>query len=133
MRMIRNCVLALTAGSLIACDLDLKNPNAPNDVEVTTTTDGVIALATGLQARFSTSYFSFAYMAGVVTDELAATAAAFISISDAEQGAIPPGTGIANDVFNNIYRTVRTADDLLAGTVALADQFEPGTRSGLRA
>jgi hypothetical protein len=116
-----------------ACSLDLQNPNAPTEPQVTTSVNGVIALATGLQARFATSYAAFAYTAGLVTDEFAAVSAALISISDAEQGAVPPGTGIADLVFNSIYRTVRTADDVLAGADALAGQFEPGTRSGLRA
>ncbi|HUQ81170.1 MAG TPA: hypothetical protein VM076_08535 [Gemmatimonadaceae bacterium] len=100
---------------------------------MTTSVDGVIALATGLQARFATSYGSFAYMAGLVTDEFSATSAALISISDAEQGAVPSGTGVADVVFNSAYRTVRTADDLLTGSTALAAQIDPGTRAGLRA
>src|SRR5256714_12382133 len=127
-------VAALTAAAeLTACTLDLQNPNQPTQGEVTTQVDGVIALATGLQGRFATSYGNFAYMGGLVTDEFASTSAALISISDAEQGAVPSGTAIADNVFNSVYRTVRTADDLITGSNALADQFEPGTRSGLRA
>ena len=116
-----------------ACSLDLQNPNAPTEAQVTTSPDGVIALATGLQGRFATSYGNFAYTAGLVTDEFASTSAALISISDAEQGAVPSGTAIADNVFNSIYRTVRTADDLLTGADALAGQLDAGTRSGLRA
>ncbi|HZF73585.1 MAG TPA: RagB/SusD family nutrient uptake outer membrane protein, partial [Gemmatimonadaceae bacterium] len=71
--------------------------------------------------------------AGLVTDEFASTTAALISISDAEQGSVPPGTGIAEDVFNSVYRTVRTADDVLTGANTLAGQFDAGTRSGLKA
>jgi hypothetical protein len=119
--------------SLAACSLDLQNPNSPTEQQVTTSVDGVIALATGLQGRFSASYGSFAYAAGLVTDEFAATSAALISISDAEQGTVPSGTAIADNVFNTVYRTVRTADDLLNGSVSLGSEFEPGTRSGLRA
>jgi hypothetical protein len=122
---------ALASLALGACSLDLQNPNSPTEAQVTTSPDGVIALATGLQGRFATSYGNFAYMAGLVTDEFAATSAALISISDAEQGAVAPGTGIADNVFNSVYRTVRTADDLLAGANALSAQFDPGTRSGL--
>lgn len=126
-------LFTLGALALGGCSLDLQNPNAPTETQVTTSPDGVIALATGLQARFATSYFSFAYTAGLVTDEFAATSAALISISDAEQGAVPSGTGIADNVFNSVYRTVRTADDLLSGADALASQLDAGTRSGLRA
>lgn len=134
MRMsIRQCVAAVAAVALGACSLDLQNPNSPTEGQVTTTVDGVIALATGLQSRYSTAYGNFGYMAGLVTDEFAAQTAALVSISDAEQGSVPPGTGVADNVFSSVYRTVRTADDLLAGSVALAAQFEPGTRSGIRA
>jgi len=126
-------IVALSAGALTACTLDIQNPNQPTQEQVTTSVDGVIALATGLQGRFAQSYGNFAYTAGLVTDEFASTSAALVSISDAEQGAVPSGTAIADNVFNSVYRTVRTADDLLAGSVALASQFEPGTRSGIRA
>jgi starch-binding outer membrane protein, SusD/RagB family len=133
MRIVRQCAVAFAAVALGACSLDLQNPNSPTEGQVTTSVDGVIALATGLQGRFAVSYGNFAYMAGLVTDEFAATSAALVSISDAEQGAVPSGTAIADNVFNSIYRTVRTADDLLTGSDALGSEFDAGTRSGLRA
>ena len=133
MRMIRNCAIAAAAISLAGCELNLQNPNSPTVEQVTTSPDGVIALATGLQGRFSQSYGNYAYMAGLVTDEFASTTAALISISDAEQGSVAPGTGIADNVFNSEYRTVRTADDLLTGADALSGGIEAGTRSGLKA
>ena len=133
MRRFRQSAAIVAALSVGACSLDLRNPNSPTEPEVTTTVDGVIALATGLQGRFATSYGNFAYMAGLVTDEFASQTASLISISDAEQGSVAPGTAIADNVFNSVYRTVRSADDLLAGSAALAAQFEPGTLSGLRA
>src|SRR6185503_6584556 len=132
MKIQRAAAFAIAAGAVGACTLDLENPNAPTEAQVTTSVDGVIALATGLQGRFAVSYGNFAYMAGLVTDEFASTSAALISISDAEQGAVPSGTAIADNVFNSVYRTVRTADDLLAGSEALAAQFDAGTLSGVR-
>jgi hypothetical protein len=131
--MMRHYLGAVAALCLVGCNLDLQNPNQPTTEQVTSSPDGVIALATGLQGRFAASYGNYAYMAGLVTDEFASTTAALISISDAEQGSVAPGTGIADNVFNSIYRTVRTSNDLLTGADALAAQFEPGTRSGLRA
>jgi hypothetical protein len=133
MPMTRQCLVVFAAVFVSACNLDLKNPNSPTEGEVTTSADATIGLATGLQGRFSQSYGNYAYMAGLVTDEFASTTAALISISDAEQGSVPRGTGIAENVFNSVYRTVRTADELLAGSDALAGQFDAGTRSGLRA
>jgi hypothetical protein len=129
----RAVAFAIATSTLGGCTLDLQNPNSPTETQVTTSVDGVIALATGLQGRFAASYGNFAYMAGLVTDEFASTSAALISISDAEQGAVPSGTAVADNVFNSVYRTVRTADDLLAGSDALASQFDAGTRSGVRA
>ena len=105
MRITRRCAVAAATASLGllgACSLDLNNPNSPTESQVTTSVDGVIALATGLQGRFATSYGNFAYMAGLVTDEFSATSAALISISDAEQGAVPSGTAIADNVFNSV-------------------------------
>lgn len=133
MRMIRKISVCAAVFSIAGCDLDLQNPNAPTEGQVTTSPDGVIALATGLQGRFAQSYGNFAYMAGLVTDEFASTTAALISISDAEQGSVAPGTAIAENVFNSVYRTVRTADDLLTGANALSGEIEPGTVSGLKA
>jgi len=133
MPMMRKYLGSFAALMLVGCNLDLQNPNQPTEEQVTTSPDGVIALATGLQGRFSVSYGNYAYMAGLVTDEFASTTAALISISDAEQGSVPPGTGIAENVFNSVYRTVRTADDVLTGANTLAGQFDAGTRSGLKA
>ncbi|MGH9419291.1 MAG: hypothetical protein ACRD3J_04895, partial [Thermoanaerobaculia bacterium] len=133
MRKIRSCAAALAVIAVGACSLDLQNPNAPTEGQVTTSPDGVIALATGLQGVFAQSYGNFSYMAGLVTDEFGSTSAALISISDAEQGSVAPGTGIADNVFNSEYRTVRTANDLLTGAAALSSQIEPGTVSGLKA
>jgi len=136
MRTIRRCAVAAAAASLVSvggCSLDLDNPSSPTEDQVTSSVDAVIGLATGLQGRFAQSYGNFAYMAGLVTDEFSATSAALISISDAEQGAVPSGTGIAENVFSSVYRTVRTADELLSGSAALSDDIAPGTLSGLRA
>jgi len=133
MRKIMRCAAVGAAASVAGCELNLQNPNSPTEGQVTTSPDGVIALATGLQGRFATSYGNFAYMAGLVTDEFASASAALISLSDAEQGSVAPGTAIADNVFNSVYRTVRTADDLLTGADALSGSIEAGTRSGLRA
>src|SRR3954467_3727178 len=136
MRMMKHRAVAVAALSVVtlgACTLDIQNPNQPTQEQVTTSPEGVIALATGLQGRFAQSLGNFEYMAGLVTDEFASTSAALISISDAEQGSVAPGTGIADNVFNSIYLTVRTANELLAGSDNLAAQFDAGTRSGLRA
>ena len=133
MKTIRKIIVAGAAISLTACELTLQNPNAPTVEQVTGSVDGVIALATGLQGRFADSYGNFAYMSGLVTDEFAAASAALISISDAEGGSVAPGTSVAENVFNSIYRTVRTADDLLSNADRISAELDAGTKSGLKA
>lgn len=133
MKSIRRIAIAAATFSLAGCELDLKNPNAPTVDEVTASVDGVIALGTGLQARYAESYGNFAYMAGLVTDEFAAVSAALISISDAEGGSVAPGTGIAENVFNSVYRAVRTADEIQANADQFPPEVEAGTKSGLKA
>ena len=133
MKTIRRIAIAAAALSLGACELNLQNPNAPTVEQATGSVDGVIALATGLQGRFADSYGNFAYMAGLVTDEFAAVSAALISISDAEGGSVAPGTGVAENVFTSVYRTVRTANDLLSNADRLSSEIDAGTRSGLKA
>ena len=81
---VKRAAVAITAMLPLGCSLDLENPNQPTETQVTTTVEGVIALATGLQGRFAQSYGSFAYLAGLVTDEFASASASLISISDAE-------------------------------------------------
>ena len=120
--------------SLGACSLDLQNPNSPTEAQVTTSVDGVIALATGLQGRFATSYFNYR-LHGRARDRRVRVDDRRAHLDQrcrAGCGAVR-APAIAENVFNSIYRTVRTADDLLTGSDALASQFDPGTRSGLRA
>jgi hypothetical protein len=125
--------LAGTAATLAlaACDLDRQNPNAPTQQVTLNSADGVIAVAVGLQSRFGTSMGSFIYAAGLVTDELAAVSAALVTISDAETGVVTQGAGFSADYWNNEYRTIKTANDLI--TSAPTVTLDPGTRSGILA
>jgi hypothetical protein len=114
---------------LAGCDLDKTNPNAPTQEVTLGSADGLIATAVGLQARFGASTATFAYAAGLVTDELAAVSAALVTISDAENGVVTPGAGFAADYWNAEYRTIKTANDLIVSVENVT--MDPGTRSGL--
>jgi hypothetical protein len=114
---------------LAACDLDKTNPNAPTQDVTLSSAEGVIATAVGLQTRFGTSTANFAYAAGLVTDELAAVSAALVTISDAETGVVTQGAGFAGDYWDAEYRTIKTANDLIASAPQVT--LDPGTRSGI--
>ena len=73
-------------------------------------------------------------MAGLVTDEFASTSAALHLDQRLRAGRGTVGHRRSPTTCSTrVYRTVRTADDLLAGSDALASQFDAGTRSGVRA
>ena len=128
--MLRRPMTVLAGVLLLAgCDLDKTNPNAPTQEATLGSPDGVIATAVGLQARFGSSTGFFAYAAGLVTDELAAVSAALVTISDAEGGVVTPGAGFAADYWNSSYRTIKTANDLIASADGVT--LDPGTRSGI--
>ena len=129
---IRHKSVAIAAVALLtACNLDLDNPNAPTEEATLTSPDGVIAVAVGAQARYGQSTGDFIYSSGLVTDELAATASAFVTISDAETGIVGPGAGFAASVWNGSYRTVKSANDLINSVDGVT--LEAGTRSGILA
>jgi hypothetical protein len=123
--------MALVAGSLglAACDLDTTNPNAPTQETIVESAEGLIALGVGLQSRFGASTGALIYGAGLVTDELGAVGAAFSTISDAAQGTVPPNTGMAADIWNGNFRTIKTANDILFNHADI--ELPEGTRSGL--
>lgn len=124
--------------ALVACDLDIANPNAATETNVFTTPAGVRALAVGLQGRWGNAIADAVWIPGLVAGELGVTNAslapqrAFQRFPDA--GALTPLEDVNVDVLNfwsRHYQIVRTADELLAsvGNVTLA----PGTASGIRA
>jgi hypothetical protein len=126
--------LWLLAGALAAaagCDLDRSNPNAPTQAAPLTSPDGVMALGVGIQNRYGTSLSTLIYTAGLVTDEFAATVNALINVRDAEQGRVAQGAGLVADLWSFNYRTIKSANDILAS--ARNVEMEPGTRSGLLA
>ena len=131
-RGVPGAALAAAGALLLAgCDLDKTNPNAPTQEATLASPDGVLAVAVGLQSRFGTATGSFIYAAGLVTDELAAVAAALVTISDAENGVVTQGAGFAADYWNGEYRTIKTANDLIASAPNVT--LDPGTRSGILA
>ena len=122
-------LLAGTLAATAGCDLDRTNPNAPTQEATLSSPDGVMALGVGLQNRYGTSLSNLIYTAGLVTDEFAATVNSLINVRDAEQGRVAQGAGLVADLWNSNYRTIKSANDILASARNVT--MEPGTRSGL--
>ena len=120
------------AVALSACDLDLTDPNNPNEAEAITTIAGLKQVGVGLQATFSNGIVNPVYVDGLVTDDLGAIAQAFESYRNADAGsAIEYTTGPSTETWANMYNTVQVADVLIDNVPNVA--MQPGTASGLLA
>ena len=123
---------------LVACDLEIANPNAATETNVFTTPAGVRALAVGLQGRWGNALADAVWIPGLVAGELGVTNGSLAPQRAFQQfpdvGALTPLEDNNVDLLNfwsRHYQIVRTADELLASVdnVTLA----PGTVSGIRA
>src|SRR5688500_20337075 len=94
MRINRNAPwLAVTCVLVAGCNLDLEDPNNPNEESVITTPAGLRQIAVGLQAEYSNEFVDPIYIAGLVADEIGASTAAFESYR-----LIDAGEPINNDL-----------------------------------
>jgi hypothetical protein len=124
----------LVAATIAAagCNLDLTNPNAPTDKEAFGTREGIIALTVGLQARHAAGMMDFIFPGGLETDELGATPAALPSYKDVETGAPMVNTFDAVELpWRSHYRTIKTANDLIANAPTLQVALGDSTLSGI--
>lgn len=104
-------VLAFTA-----CDLDLENPNDPTEEEVITDTEGLIALAVGMQGDFALQVEEFIQAPALVTDEWGTTTTSLLSYRTLLTGENFDRTfGIVEEPFADAYEVVASANTLLEG------------------
>lgn len=134
MRAARPClgVTGLLAATLAlgACDLDFTNPNAPSEDVVLTTPEGLIAVAIGLQARYSDALDAYVYPAGLLTNELGATSGALPGYYSAETGEVSANlSALPSDLWFTHYRVIKSADDVIRNVNNVT--LEPGMRSGM--
>src|SRR5688572_16546711 len=85
--------LAIAVVALAGCDLEVIDPNAPNEEDVITSAAGLRQVGVGLQAEYSNELVDPVYISGLVTDEIGAILAAFESYR-----LIDAGLGIDNDL-----------------------------------
>ncbi|HEX7239350.1 MAG TPA: RagB/SusD family nutrient uptake outer membrane protein [Longimicrobiaceae bacterium] len=136
-RTMRALPALLLLGSLAAggCHLDLQDPNRPTEEEVFGTTDGIQAVAIGLQAAYAEELRDPVWVVGLLTDEMGAGLNAFQSYIELDAGRdITPGyyNTAPFDPWTGHYEVVKLANDLLR-VVPDAPGLGAGTRSGLLA
>lgn len=129
--------LALLAGALAlgGCELDLQDPNRPTEDQVFSTADGILGVASGLQAQYADELRDPIWVVGLVTDEIGVGTGAFANYIELDSGnRITRGyfNTQAFDPFSGMYAVVKLADDLLR-TVPETTVIGEGTRSGILA
>jgi hypothetical protein len=113
------------------CDLDITNPNAPSEEQVLTTTEGVEALAVGMQEYYATTTLeSVLLVSGTTSREVAVdnTLANLVNLEDGGP-SLPPSNADVLRIWSRNYRVVQMAQELRAATPNLS--FPAGTESGL--
>ena len=124
---------------LSACDLDLEDPNSPNESAIVTTPAGLKQVAIGLQAEYGNELNDPVYISGLVADEIGAIPAAFESyrLVDAGQRVtndLGPSTEtwagqydvlqVANVLLENVPKVPTLGPEMSNAIIALAKTFK---------
>lgn len=126
----------LAAALLLAgCDLDLANPNTPPEDVVLGTPDGIVSLATGMQAQYAGTAVGTGVVLNavrtpaLVTDEWGTTSRALAADRSLVTGVgVDASFGVVTQPFSNGFRVIRSAEELLehAPGVGLGTGMEAG-------
>jgi len=118
---------------MISCSLDQSNPNAPRDVDVLSTVDGLRAIAVGLQAQFGETVNETVEASNLITRQYATMPASVLGLRELETGGadVQGFNGTVNNFWNEHYRVVKTAEDLINNVNKVP--FDAGTASAILA
>jgi hypothetical protein len=133
--------LLLAVGLLLAsgCDLDLQDPNSPNESAIITTPAGLKQVAIGLQAEYGNELNDPIYISGLVADEIGAIPAAFESYRLVDAGGrvtndLGPSTEtwagqydvlqVANVLLENVPKVPTLGPEMSNALIALAKTFK---------
>lgn len=113
-----------------ACDLDVTDPNSPNEQDIITTVTGLEEVARGLQAEWGNEIVDPVYIAALVTDGIGAIPEAFESYRLVDAGLpVSNDVGPSTETWSGMYDVVLVANVLLDNAPDVP--MEPETRSGL--
>lgn len=125
--------LVLAAALMVsACDLDLTDPNSPNEQDIITNIAGLREVTIGLQAEWGNEVVDPIYIDALVTDGIGAIPQAFESYRLVDAGQ-PVGSdlGPSTETWGGMYDVVQIANILIASVPEV--QMEAGTASGILA
>jgi len=121
--------VALAVFGLTACSLDLTNPNAPTEEEVITNSEGLIAVAVGMQGQFAQTIDDYLVTNSLITDEWGTQSRALISYVSLLTGEnFDASFGVVEAPWAGSYRVIKSANTVLAGADNVG--FGPALRAG---
>jgi hypothetical protein len=129
-------LIALCCAVLVAvsgCSLDQLNPNAPTDAQVLSTPEGIKAVAVGMQAQYGESVNETVEVSNFLARQFATMPASVLGLRELETGGndVQPFNGTVNNMWSTHYRTIKSAEDLIANVPNTP--LTPGTKSGILA
>jgi hypothetical protein len=125
-------VLPLALGS---CDKEYLNPSTASDVQVLTSSDGLITVCNGMQSRFTTGAALSPLYNTVAAGGLSTRELTVINVGNIEEFNVSLGAGNVtnlNGVVRNVWtqsQLVRANADLVLANIGVA--ADPGTQSGI--
>jgi len=125
--------LVLGAALLVtACDLDLTDPNSPNEQDIITNIAGLREVTIGLQAAWGNEVVDPIYVDALVTDGIGAIPEAFESYRLVDAGN-PVGNelGPSTETWTGMFAVVQIANVLLRSVPEVP--MDAGTASGVLA
>lgn len=124
-------LLALAAG-VSACDMDLTDPNNPDETQAIGTVAGLKQLGVGLQALYANELVDPVYVSALVTDQIGAISAAFESFRNVDAGLpVNNSEGPSTEPWTGQYNVIQQADLLIDNVPNV--EMAAGTESGLLA
>jgi hypothetical protein len=132
-RVLRSALVALSAGALTGCNLDVVDPNNASEQKVLASTDAVQATAVGLQQFYANNILGVLYINTGVTSRELTINQTFIGQVIIEDGgtAMDGSVGELATIFGNELSVMRISKQLVSETPKLP--MEPGMRSGILA
>ena len=129
-------LIALCCAVLVAvsgCSLDQLNPNAPTDAQVLSTPEGIKAVAVGMQAQYGEGVNETVEVSNFLARQFATMPASVLGLRELETGGndVQPFNGTVNNMWSTHYRTIKSAEDLIANVPKTP--LTPGTKSGILA
>lgn len=118
--------------ALSACDLELTDPNNPDESEALETVSGLKQVGVGLQAEFSNEISDPIYVDALVTDQIGAINQAFESFINVDAGnPVNNSEGPSTEPWAAMYDVIQVANALLENVPNV--EMQAGTESGLLA